>query len=132
MYAALGALAGAKPEEKVPFSQVTKPFVITLSCFAFAFVQPLASVSFVNRPHDDETFDYKLKVNLSGVDVVLLRPLLAALIMGWAVHLLRALPVILTVLSGMLIYGMLLLLLGVLGKEEVRFVRGLRPGGVEP
>lgn len=63
---------------------------------------------------------------------VLLRPLLAALIMGWAVHLLRALPVILTVLSGMLIYGMLLLLLGVLGKEEFRFVRGLRPGGVEP
>jgi O-antigen/teichoic acid export membrane protein len=56
----------------------------------------------------------------------LMRPLLAALLMGGAVVLLRDLPLLLNVAIGALIYGGLLLVFGVLGKDEVRFVRGLR------
>jgi O-antigen/teichoic acid export membrane protein len=56
----------------------------------------------------------------------LTRPLLAALVMGGVVLLLRDLPLLLNVAIGALIYGGLLLVFGVLGKDEVRFVRGLR------
>lgn len=60
--------------------------------------------------------------------LVLFRPLLAALLMAWAVYLLRDLPVIMTILFGAAVYGGLLAVLGVLGKEEFRFLLSLRPG----
>jgi O-antigen/teichoic acid export membrane protein len=59
---------------------------------------------------------------------VLLRPLLAALLMGGLVLALRGLPLLLNVAVGALAYGGLLLLLGVIGRDELRFVRGLRRG----
>jgi O-antigen/teichoic acid export membrane protein len=59
---------------------------------------------------------------------VLFRPLLAALTMGGVVLLIRDLPLLVNIAVGALSYGGLLLLLGVLGKDELRFVRGLRRG----
>jgi O-antigen/teichoic acid export membrane protein len=56
----------------------------------------------------------------------LLRPAAAALLMGGCVLLLDALPLLLVVAIGAALYGGLLLLLGVLGPDEWRFVRGLR------
>lgn len=58
---------------------------------------------------------------------IFLRPSLAAGVMLGAVLLVRhQWPLFATIGLGALIYGGLLLMLGVLGKEEVRFVRGLR------
>jgi hypothetical protein len=59
---------------------------------------------------------------------VLLRPLLAALLMGGLALALRGLPLLLNVALAGLAYGGLLLLLGVIGRDELRFVRGLRRG----
>jgi O-antigen/teichoic acid export membrane protein len=59
---------------------------------------------------------------------VLLRPLLAALLMGGLVLALRGLPLLVNVALGGLAYAGLLLLLGVVGRDELRFVRGLRRG----
>jgi len=56
----------------------------------------------------------------------LARPAAAALLMGGCVLLLHALPLLLVVALGALLYGGLLLLLGVIGPEEFRFVRALR------
>jgi O-antigen/teichoic acid export membrane protein len=58
----------------------------------------------------------------------LLRPLLAALLMGIQVLALRGLPLLLDIALAGLSYGGLLLLLGVIGRDEFRFVRGLRRG----
>jgi O-antigen/teichoic acid export membrane protein len=56
----------------------------------------------------------------------IVRPLLAALAMGGLVLALRGLPLVLNVALSGLAYVGLLLLLGVVGREELRFVRGLR------
>jgi O-antigen/teichoic acid export membrane protein len=56
----------------------------------------------------------------------LLRPAAAALLMGCCVLLLDTLPLLLVVGIGAAFYGGLLLLLGVLGPDEWRFVRSLR------
>lgn len=58
---------------------------------------------------------------------VLLRPLLAALLMGALVLVLHdQLPLLANVAVGVLAYASLLLVLGVIGRDELRFVRGLR------
>jgi O-antigen/teichoic acid export membrane protein len=57
---------------------------------------------------------------------ILFRPLLAALLMGGAVFLLRYLPLLLNIAGGALLYSGLLFLLGVLGRNELRFIRDLR------
>jgi O-antigen/teichoic acid export membrane protein len=57
---------------------------------------------------------------------ILLRPLLAALVMCGLVLMLRELPLLLNIAVGALIYTGLLVLLGVVGKDELRFVRSLR------
>jgi O-antigen/teichoic acid export membrane protein len=59
---------------------------------------------------------------------VLLRPLLAALLMGGLALALRGLPLLLNIALVGLAYGGLLLLLGVVGRDELQFVRGLRRG----
>lgn len=60
-------------------------------------------------------------------ETVLGRPLVATIGMGALVLLLRsATPVLVTVTLGALIYAALLLLLGVVGREEWRFLRSLR------
>jgi O-antigen/teichoic acid export membrane protein len=62
---------------------------------------------------------------------ILLRPLLAALLMGGLVLALPSLPLLVNVMVGAITYVGLLLLLGVVGKEELAFVRGLRQPQVE-
>jgi O-antigen/teichoic acid export membrane protein len=57
---------------------------------------------------------------------IVVRPLLAALLMGGTVLALRFLPLLLNIAIGALVYGALLLLLGVVGRDELRFVRSLR------
>jgi O-antigen/teichoic acid export membrane protein len=57
---------------------------------------------------------------------IVLRPVLAAALMGALVLLLRDLPLAVAAASGALAYGALLLLLGVLGRDEYQFVRSLR------
>jgi O-antigen/teichoic acid export membrane protein len=57
---------------------------------------------------------------------ILVRPLLAALVMGGLVLALDSLPLLAKIAVGALSYGGLLLLLGALGKDEIRFVRSLR------
>jgi len=57
---------------------------------------------------------------------ILLRPMMAAAIMGAIVIALRPLPLVLNVAVGALVYGGLLLALGVLGKDEMSFLRSLR------
>jgi hypothetical protein len=57
---------------------------------------------------------------------LLLRPLLAALLMGGLVLAMHALPLLLNITLGGLVYAMLLLLVGVIGRDELRFLRGLR------
>ncbi len=57
---------------------------------------------------------------------IVLRPLLAALVMGGTVLALQFLPLLLNIAIGALVYGALLLLLGVVGRDELRFVRSLR------
>jgi O-antigen/teichoic acid export membrane protein len=57
---------------------------------------------------------------------ILLRPIVAAAIMGAVVIALRPLPLALNVAVGALVYGGLLLALGVLGKDEMSFLRSLR------
>src|SRR5262245_11666295 len=59
---------------------------------------------------------------------VLLRPLLAALLMGGLALALRGLPLLLNIALASLAYGGLLVLLGVVGRDELRFVRSLRRG----
>jgi O-antigen/teichoic acid export membrane protein len=59
---------------------------------------------------------------------VLLRPLLAALLMGGLAMALRGMPLLLNVALAALAYTGLLLLLGVVGRDELRFVRSLRRG----
>ena len=60
---------------------------------------------------------------------ILWRPLLAALAMGGVVWLSRgSLPLFGSVALGVGVYGGLLLLMGVVGKDEIRFVRALRSG----
>lgn len=63
---------------------------------------------------------------------VLFRPFLAALAMAWVVYLFRELPVLATIMIGALVYAVLLFLLGVVGKEEFRFMLSLRPGSAKP
>jgi O-antigen/teichoic acid export membrane protein len=57
---------------------------------------------------------------------IVLRPLLAGLVMGGTVLALRFLPLLLNIALGALIYAALLVLLGVVGRDELRFVRNLR------
>lgn len=57
---------------------------------------------------------------------VLVRPLLAAVLMGGVALALRSLPLLLNVGVSALAYGGLLVLLGVVGGDELRFVRSLR------
>ena len=58
---------------------------------------------------------------------VLVRPLLAAVAMGALTFALHELPLLLNVAISGLMYGGMLLLLGTIGKDEMRFVRSLRP-----
>lgn len=71
---------------------------------------------------------WMLRAELRQLDwgQILLRPLLAALLMGGAVLALRGLPLLLNVAIGGGVYGLLLLALGSLGRDELQFVRGLR------
>jgi O-antigen/teichoic acid export membrane protein len=71
---------------------------------------------------------WMLRAQMQQLDwqLILLRPLLAALAMGGLVLLLRDLPLLLNVAVGVLIYAGLLPLLGVVGKDELHFVRSLR------
>lgn len=71
---------------------------------------------------------WMLRAELRRLDwgQILLRPLLAALLMGGAVLALRGLPLLLNVAIGGCVYGLLLLVLGSLGRDELQFVRGLR------
>ena len=62
---------------------------------------------------------------------VLLRPLLAALLMGALVLMLANLPLLITIALGALAYGGLLLAFGVLGRDEIRFVRSLRGSPIQ-
>jgi len=57
---------------------------------------------------------------------VFLRPMLAALVMGAVAIALRHLPLLFNVAIGVLTYGGLSLALGVLGRDELHFVRSLR------
>lgn len=57
---------------------------------------------------------------------VLLRPLLAALGMGLVLWLTQGLPLWVHAPLGVLAYATFLVALGVLGKDEIRFVRNLR------
>jgi len=57
---------------------------------------------------------------------ILLRPLAAAALMGLVLILAQPLSVLVNVLVGGLIYGCLLLVLGVVGKDEFDFIRDLR------
>ena len=57
---------------------------------------------------------------------VLLRPLVASLAMGGVVLVARDLPLLVNVALGALVYAGLLVLLGVVGRDELRFVRSLR------
>jgi O-antigen/teichoic acid export membrane protein len=57
---------------------------------------------------------------------ILVRPLMATLAMSMIVLALRDLPVILCIAVGAVVYGVLLVALGVLGKDELRFVEALR------
>ena len=62
---------------------------------------------------------------------VLLRPLLAALGMGLVLWLSQGLPLLIHAPIGALAYAAFLVLLGVLGKDELHFVRNLRrPGSI--
>ncbi|MEM8530184.1 MAG: flippase [Chloroflexota bacterium] len=56
----------------------------------------------------------------------LIRPLLATLLMGMAVIALSQLPLLLNIAMGVLVYAILLIVLGVVGKEELHFVQSLR------
>ncbi len=57
--------------------------------------------------------------------LVLLRPLLAALLMGGVVLAAASLPLLLTILLGGMIYVGLLFAFGLLGRDEAEFVRGM-------
>lgn len=57
---------------------------------------------------------------------ILVRPLIAVFLMGAALLVLRPLPLVLNAALGALVYGGLLLALGVLGKDEMSFIRSLR------
>jgi O-antigen/teichoic acid export membrane protein len=59
-------------------------------------------------------------------NLVLLRPLVAAAIMGVVVYLLRDLFLPLNVLIGVLLYGVLLLALGGIGRSELDLMQGIR------
>jgi O-antigen/teichoic acid export membrane protein len=71
---------------------------------------------------------WMLRAEMRQLDwgVIVVRPLLAALVMGGTVLALRFLPLLLNIPIGALVYGALLLLLGVVGRDELRFVCGLR------
>lgn len=71
---------------------------------------------------------WMLRTELRALDwnATLLRPLLAALLMGVLVFLLHSLPLLLNVAIGGLVYAGLLLAFGVVGRDELRFVRSLR------
>jgi O-antigen/teichoic acid export membrane protein len=71
---------------------------------------------------------WMLRAEMRQLDwgTIVLRPLLAALLMGGTVLALRFLPLLLNIAIGALVYGTLLLLLGVVGRDELRFVRSLR------
>lgn len=58
--------------------------------------------------------------------LTLLRPLLAALLMGVLLYLLRGWPVFVSAAIGALCYAALLVLMRVLGRDELRFVQSLR------
>jgi O-antigen/teichoic acid export membrane protein len=57
---------------------------------------------------------------------ILLRPLVAVAIMGVVVQLMRGLPLLLNIALGGLAYAMLLVLLGIIGRDELQFIRQLR------
>ncbi|MCC6177942.1 MAG: flippase [Chloroflexi bacterium] len=64
----------------------------------------------------------------ANLSYAVVRPLAAAVLMGGLTLALRSQPVLANVAISGSIYGLLLLLLGVLGKEELRFIRGFRSG----
>lgn len=69
-----------------------------------------------------------LRSKLAHVDWghAFVRPAIASLVMGMTVLLLHNLPVLICVAIGVIIYSLLVWILGVIGIEELRFVRGLR------
>jgi O-antigen/teichoic acid export membrane protein len=66
------------------------------------------------------------QMRLLNWGTILVRPLLATFTMGGVVLALHGLPLLINIAVGALSYGGLLLLFGVLGRDELRFVRGLR------
>lgn len=73
-------------------------------------------------------YAWVLRDKLSHVNwnLALLRPLSAAIMMGVVVFLLREYFLPITILIGALVYGGLLLMLGVIGKPEFELVQGMR------
>jgi len=73
-------------------------------------------------------YAWVLRDKLSHVNwnLALLRPLAAAAVMGVVVFLLREFFLPLNILIGALVYGGLLLMLGVIGKPEFELVQGMR------
>jgi hypothetical protein len=69
-----------------------------------------------------------LREQLRGLrwDRIALRPLVAAALMGGLVLSLYTLPLLVNVAIGVATYAGLLLVLGVIGTDELRFVRALR------
>lgn len=70
---------------------------------------------------------FLLKPLMQRIDwsVVLLRPLLAACLMGSVVYVLQGLPLFANVITGAIVYGILLLAFKVVGKDELRFMHNL-------
>ena len=65
-------------------------------------------------------------------DRILIRPPLATLAMASCVYLLRDAPLVSAIAVGAAVYLTLIVALGVVGRDEIRFLRGLRSPGLVP
>ena len=76
-------------------------------------------------------YAWMLRANLRGLpwSTILLRPIVAVFVMGALVVALRGLPLLLNVAIGAAVYVALLLVFGVVGRDELVFMRGLRRRG---
>jgi O-antigen/teichoic acid export membrane protein len=63
-------------------------------------------------------------------DHTVVRPVIAALVMGIVISVARDLPLIAICMLAGASYAILVVLLGVVGKDEIRFVRGMRRPGL--
>jgi O-antigen/teichoic acid export membrane protein len=77
-------------------------------------------------------YAWRLRTVLRGLrwDRTLVRPAIATLAMGASVYALRDAPLFGTIAVGAAVYLALIVALGVVGRDELRFVRGLRTPGL--